>query len=562
LLGYFYDTVPVIGGTGPLNLGDDIPTTATFRVLLSDPVDALSLDSLVLVEVATGALFDVSASVEDETTVRLIPDAALDFLDDAADGYALAVQGGADGLLFTDGRWLDDDDAASFHTSPKTTVQISPPQGEDTLESSMSPIVFSRPMYLPSLTTEAIYAVDTTADPDEVLTATIAINIDDLHSALLIPVPTFPQEDSVTVHVTETALDARGNPLPAETTVTYASIGSAPALNARTPEEILAGSLVPGGGDVVGDQRFVLSLPVPGAHLQNRMVPATFHDGTLVITDADGCHGSAGASLAQDHEYTVGAVTFGDSVVVWAEELLRAGCDYEVRIVQSGLSNIFTAANAASDLVVDVTGETNAPVLLDTDPDDGAPAVGAGQPVVVVFNEGMDSASFGSSEVVLTGVEEVGGSIDVVDAVMTFTPSSPLEGGVLHTLVLGTALLDLASNAFGGATISFTVESDPPGIVSVTIPTLDRIEILFDEPMRADTLLPDTTASAGTIEVRLLGETVYGCLSLDGAGALLSVVPIGPLVSGTAYDVTVTTGATDLGGTALPIDVTSSVAAP
>lgn len=560
--GFGHDRVAAVGGGGALAGEDDVPVNASFTVSFDAAVDAAALPAgIELVDLRDGSAVAFTASAEAAgMTVRVQPSANLAFVDDNAQGYALRVVAGANGFRFADGRYLGEDAMAAFTTSPKTRVEISPPQGENATAASTTPVAFSRPMHAPSLTTDNIFAFDNT--DAFVLTSIVAVNAADDDAAILIPVPTYVVGHNVTIHVTTGVMDFLGNPLPQETTVNYASIQNAPALNARTPAALATTNLVPNTGTVKGDQVFVLTLPPPGAQLQNRMLPPSFNDATLRIKDLDGCHGPAGDFLSQTNDYDIGAATLADVVRFQADVALRAGCDYEVRVVQSELSNIYTAANTQADVVVTVTGEAVAPTLSSTSPANGATGVVADTVVTATFSENMDSATFDATTFRLSdGTADVTGAVEVSGATATFVPDAPLRGGTTYSLVIG-GVRDAAGNAFAGTTRTFTVENVAPTVASVAFDAATgNLVATFSERMADTSVSPDTTTTVGTLQVRLGGVTVLGCVHLDETGTVATFAPLEPLGAG-SYDVTVTTDATDLGGTALAAPSTTAVTVP
>ncbi|MFH1808669.1 MAG: Ig-like domain-containing protein [Pseudomonadota bacterium] len=557
-----------VGGSGALEGAQEIPVNASFVLQFSAPVQASSVDAaLQLVRLDSGADIPLApATLEAGDTVAVVQASALmPYLGTLPEGLELRVTGGAEGVRMADGLYLDAHRSARFFTSPATTVALSPPQGENAYQGMTTPAMFSRPMYLPSLNTGSFFAVDNT---DVVaLTAIVATAIDDVDSAVLVPVPAYVLGHAIEVTVTSDARDYLGNPLPQDFSVSYGAIQSGAQQTSYLPDPLNAGSVSPTqGATVAGDQVFTLTFSSNMARLKNRMLATSLNNASLRMRETACPGGGERGVLNQSNRFLLGTPGQPDRLQFWADDLLRHGCSYEIRLVQSEFANVYAFSDGGfSDILVTVTAESTAPTLASTVPAAGATNVAADAALVAQFSEAMDPATFdAATSFVLSDGAPVSGQVVVSGSSARFEPDHALLGGVSYTWTLGNTLTDLAGNAFAGATRTFTVEAIAPQVQTISIPALDSLRVTFDEAMDPATLLADVVGSDGSIQVRAQtgGATVWGCWELDASGSAALFTPLELLSPGASYQVTVTTTLTDLGGTAIAAPVVQVVVAP
>ncbi len=108
--------------------------------------------------------------------------------------------------------------------------------------------------------------------------------------------------------------------------------------------------------------------------------------------------------------------------------------------------------------------DTTPPEVLSTTPDNNATAVALTATVSAVFDEGIDPATVDNTSFFVTdGVDNVVGTITVVDNTATFTPSAALAADTIFTATLTTAVTDLAGNPLADNVVwSFTTAVPPP----------------------------------------------------------------------------------------------------
>ncbi len=177
----------------------------------------------------------------------------------------------------------------------------------------------------------------------------------------------------------------------------------------------------------------------------------------------------------------------------------------------------------------------------------------------------MDSATITGATFTLIDPSSnpVAGTVtySAVGATATFTPTNPLSAAGLYTATISTGATDLTGNAL--ATIyawTFTTGTGP----DTTAPTITlttpaggatgvapnaAINATFSKAMNPSTLNAATFTLTGPGSTSVAGKVTY-----DAADSIVTFTPASTLATGTLYDATITTGATDLEGNALASD--------
>ncbi|NOZ87859.1 MAG: Ig-like domain-containing protein [Deltaproteobacteria bacterium] len=480
------------------------------------------------------------------------------------------------------GRFLEGNTEVKFRTSPGFTASLSPPHGENTRSTAMTPVVFTRPLYFPSINDEAIYAVDNTQGRR--LTGILALSTADRSSVAYIPVPAYIPNNDVTVFVTTGVKDFLGNPLPAGKSVNYPDINSAPATNARVPDSVV--SVTPGSGSVAGDATITINFQT-GSNLRDRMLPVSINSSTVYLTDVNGCHGPAGGHLQWKKKFNIGPAFGTDSVDIQSTVFFRNGCNYDLTIVQSQFANIYTIGNTLGDVTRTYTGEGVAPTTAANQVTgdrlagqdlalDGASDVVTTTDIRVTFSERMDLSSADTATFVLypTGgdpvTEFIPGAYREEGNAIIFDPGVTLKGGQSYDVLLTSGLTDTAGNGLAGTpmTITFTAETERPSLVAITpadgtpnVSVDTTIEADFSEPMDPATIFsgmfnPPAIGSwiVGYLDQCTNTRLTYGCVRLSGDRTKAFFDPVEPwqLVGETQYGMDLDeTIVADLGGNLL-----------
>jgi hypothetical protein len=135
---------------------------------------------------------------------------------------------------------------------------------------------------------------------------------------------------------------------------------------------------------------------------------------------------------------------------------------------------------------------------------------------------------------------------------VTFTPAVSLDGGTGYTATVGTGARDTAGTSLDAAkTWQFTTATQP--IISIVAPGDGATEVLPNAPIVAifDTAMDKPAAeSAFSLKRTSNGANVAGSFAWFGNALIFQ--PSSLLAGGAQYTATVTTGARDAAGNALP----------
>jgi len=193
------------------------------------------------------------------------------------------------------------------------------------------------------------------------------------------------------------------------------------------------------------------------------------------------------------------------------------------------------------------------PIVLATDPANLTTSVALNKVITITFNEAMDPATITTASVTLTGTTAIAGTVTYSGVTATFTPSAPLTVNTTYTGRVTTSVKDVTGNALQtdyvwtfstGATLSPVVIAVDPPNGSTGVPLNKVITATFNVPM--DPL----TINATTFTLKLGTTAVAGVVSYSGTTAFFT--PAAPLTLNSLYTATITTGAKNTGGTALP----------
>lgn len=219
------------------------------------------------------------------------------------------------------------------------------------------------------------------------------------------------------------------------------------------------------------------------------------------------------------------------------------------------LASVALITGCKDDEFVEIIGEC--PIVVSTNPENGAIGVALEKTITVTFNEKMNPETITQTAFTLQGNESVSGALsyNLENNTLTFVPESPLEPGTTYTGRVATSVKDLMGNALQteyvwtfstGATVSPVVISTDPANNATGVVLNKKIAASFSVPMDPLTLNDTTftitqgaTPVAGT--VTYTGTTAY--FTLDNN-----------LTANTLYTGTISAGAKNEEGTPLVKD--------
>jgi len=227
--------------------------------------------------------------------------------------------------------------------------------------------------------------------------------------------------------------------------------------------------------------------------------------------------------------------------------------------ITTGATNV-GGAPLASNYVWSFTAQGPLTVIF-TVPTNGATAVPTNQAISAVFNEPVNCSTVtAGSTFTLTGPggAAVTGTITCSGSTATFTPTSDLAINTNYTATITTGVIDLrgiglASNYVWSFKTGATPSTIPPTVTAVT-PLNNATGVGFNTAMTAmfDEAMAPATMNASTFTVTGPGATsVGGAVTYNPINNIVTFTPASNLAPLTLFTATITTGVTNLSGTAM-----------
>jgi hypothetical protein len=201
----------------------------------------------------------------------------------------------------------------------------------------------------------------------------------------------------------------------------------------------------------------------------------------------------------------------------------------------------------------DFKGETTGtcPVVVSTDPLNGATNVTTSKVITATFNEAMSPVSInGTTFLLKQGNNIVAGTVSYSGNTASFTPASPLSPNTVYTGTITKGAKDPAGNALVADYVwSFNTGAIP--IVVSTDPANGAINVALNKIITAtfSTVMNPTTINATSFIVKSGSTVVPGTISYSGMTAVFT--PTAALLPNTVYTGTITTTAKDTAGNAM-----------
>lgn len=499
---------------------------------------------------ATGVVYDPVTR-----TAVLTLAAALSY----ATPYTVTLDGGPGGIEDGDGNPLEGDTTATFTSSSAMTGDAAPDGVTNLARNSSVVIALDREIDPLTVTDATFKLTDTTLSKQ--LTGLVAIS-PDKKTLSFTPVPLLAGGDAHEIRLTTSVRDSRGNPLSADIVRTFATAGgndaADPSLFSISPANAAVNQL--------GNVKI-------SATLSEHMIPASARASIPPSATVDSFRVSTGGvDLAGTLSYTFDDVNERTTATFTPVAFLSAGTVYTVTLGDK-ISDLARRPFAGSVSTFTVEGVAGAPTFGGSAPGGGSADVDADTLVAVTF---VDAASD-----VLRSTSVDGTSLQLLDGAMapvpvTYSVSGKvatmrpplLLGGVTYTVSAPAGGVDdSAGNGLAAAgSTTFTVDALRPRVSTQVVSPANLVTLSFVDDSGADRIKPGTvTASSvglpgsGTVQVHLLDmpggsplAEVFGCLVLSDSTVTWDPATVQPLVTGSSYRVTVTTGLQDLGS--LPLD--------
>lgn len=278
----------------------------------------------------------------------------------------------------------------------------------------------------------------------------------------------------------------------------------------------------------------------------NKVVTATFSEAMNPSTIT-----STSFLLRQGATPITGTVSYSGTTASFTPTAnLSSGLVYTATITT--VATNLAGTSLANDYVWTFTTlSLPAPLVISTDPADGATAVFVDKVVRATFNMTMNGATLNALTFTLRrGATPVPGVVAYSASTASFTPNSDLLANTVYTATITTGAqsmtgVGLASDYVWTFTTVLppTVVSTNPANLATNVPLNQVITATFSEAMNAASI------NGSTMTVRIGVTPVAGAISYTGLTA--TFIPTNLLLSDATYTATVTTGATSLAGVPL-----------
>jgi hypothetical protein len=255
-----------------------------------------------------------------------------------------------------------------------------------------------------------------------------------------------------------------------------------------------------------------------------------------------------------------GTVTYSGVVATFTPAASLANNTLYTATITTGATSLAGTPLAAA-YVWTFTTITPPPVVISTVPVNTATGVLVSQVLTATFNEAMTCATLASPATTFTlagpGATAVAGSVSCSGNIATFTPGAALAVNTLYTATITSAAKSLAGTPMASNYV-WTFRTVPaasvPAVISTVpvngatgVPTNQIITATFSEAMNSASIKATTFTLSGPGGVAVTGTVAYAA-----AGSVATFTPAVSLTASTVYTATITTGAMDLAGAALP----------
>jgi hypothetical protein len=268
--------------------------------------------------------------------------------------------------------------------------------------------------------------------------------------------------------------------------------------------------------------------------------------------------------LKQGTTTVPGTVTYaGITAVYTPTNNLAAGTTYTGTITTgvTDASGNAMAANYTWSFTTGVAADTTRPMVISTDPANGATNVALSKIVSATFSETMNPLTMNTTTYLLKqGTTIIPGTVTYSGVTAVYHPTNVLLAGTIYTATITTGATDAAGNALAtnytwSFTTGFAADTTRPTVISTNpangasnVDLNKIITAVFSEAMNP------LTINSTTYLLKHGAIAVTGVVSYLGTTA--TFIPSGILLSGTVYTATITTGVTDASGNAMAANYT------
>lgn len=515
---YFYtgltqQTAPTTVVTvSPGNGASGVPVNAEVEVLLSGPINAISVGSnAVVLSVGGNAVPGTVSLSSDRTKLTFVPTSLLT----VSSTYSVSITGIVDltgNSVASFNSTFTTSSSGTSNTTQPSVVSVNPTNGR----TGISP------------GTAVVLTFNEAIDPTSVSSSTVPISVNgvggvvaggyalDSSGTVLTFTPVSPFPGNATISVTVNyhgVLDLSGNKSPgfgSSFTTGVSTDTTAPTVTMITPQN--------GATGIGWNAPVVLTF-------SESLNPSTINLNNFALF-ANGSKLAISISRSADNRTVTLSAPGG---------VLPSAAAVTV-VATSGITDL--SGNALANFTSQFTTtafDTSHPFVVSQRPGYGATGVPLNSSVVLYLNEPMNSPTVQGSLHISQNGALVNGATQITDngQVVQFTPAAPLQPKTPVQLVLDSTAMDLDGNSATAYQGLFTTVADPnitaPTLVSTNpssttgIPTNVVIDVGFSEPL-------DPSSVAPGVVVCYLNQTWFEtATNIVYGGNVLQIVPRNPL---------------------------------
>ena len=539
-------TAPTVSEVAPTIGATNVVPNALVQVVMDKPMDATSVANAISLAPLQGGtpVAGSTTLANDQVTLTFAPTGGTLFAPNTT--YAVSAAGAkdAEGNLMTPYSWNFTTSASTVGVTTNGTITISPTDGSTNVAVNTPVILsFSQPADPLSITSQSLTVTDNTVGAS--WGGAITVSSDGMTATFT---PTFPYAGNHQICVNASPyygaqiVDTAGNPFftpPAACFTTVTSVDN-------TPPTIVS-IMPPNNAAGIGPNNPVtvtFSKPMnPNTLYQNMALFV----GSVLYTN--------GVSLSSDSTmatFNSGYLQYGTTYTVVVGPNVT---DISGNPLGSEFTSTFTTVTGDSTIHPSVTAFR---------PGQGASNVDPNTPLTFFINEPINPATvYGAIHVAVNGALITGDvSTDATDQIVTFTPSSALQGGGMVQVWFENTATDVSGNSLYNYYTTFTVAPEltttAPSVVSSypsccnsSIPANTVVDIQFNKPIDFSTVnsgnfyLSDCDGDCGWYTPVAIPATIS-----QAAPNVLRLTPSSALNVGDSYEVILGTGILDTDGLA------------
>lgn len=534
---------PSVVSSSPASGASSVPTNVIIDVAANETLNPTTVNTSTVTLTQNSSTISATVSLlPGGTIIQIVPTSALAANTTYFFNLKTGIQG-TNGLAFVNNS-IGFTTGAGTDTTQPALNSVSPPNGSTGVgNNSAVRLVFNKGIN--PLTVNVNTVQLTSGGTTQVFDAMTFFSNN--QSVLLIPHGPLPDSTVMTLTISGIT-DLVGNAVPTQTTHFTTGIGPdvlVPVVLSTSPSNNESG---------------VPLNAVVQARMNEPVDPGTVTSSALTLTDntanqtvngtpslsTDGLTVSflPGTQLAAGHNFTV---AFGNQIL---KDLVGNGL-----VSPGGPPNFIFAAGTSSS--------TAAPQVIGVSPPSALTSVPVNAQVLIQFNEPIDPLSIGQ-----VTLSSTGGNVIVATTVtngnefLILDPVVPLSQNTAYTVTV-TGVQDLSGNVMTAqATSSFTtgtaVDLTLPAEQSVSptngatgVLTTSAIQMHFNKRIDPLTATNTTTNVTFTVAPTSTQQPIAGTIMVSADGLTLTFTPSSALATSTVYQISATSGITDLEGQAL-----------